>query len=208
VIECRGICARVGNFEIRDAAFVVPAGEHAVLTGPTASGKTTLLEIIAGAVNPAAGLVRIGDADVTDDAPELRGVGIVPQHGYLFPHLSTRGNVAYGARDGDTASRLARRFGIEHLMDRTVSALSGGERQIVALCRALAPRPSALLMDEPFSALDESRRRATLREFHELQAEWHLTVLHVTHDATDAAFATLQFAMADGVVSVAERAPR
>ncbi len=102
MIECVHIGARVGNFEIRDVDFVVPTAAHCVLTGPTASGKTTLLEIIAGAVAPTTGNVRIAGLDVTANAPELRGVGLVPQHGYLFPHLSTRENISYGTRDAGT----------------------------------------------------------------------------------------------------------
>ena len=203
MIECVHIGARVGNFEIRDVDFVVPTAAHCVLTGPTASGKTTLLEIIAGAVAPTTGNVRIAGLDVTTNAPELRAVGLVPQHGYLFPHLSTQENISYGTRDAGTVSSIAKRFGIEHLMDRRVAALSGGERQIVALCRALAPQPRALLLDEPFSALDGQRRSVVLREFAELQADWGITVLHVTHDETDAALGTLRLAMADCLVSSA-----
>lgn len=202
MIECVDIQAQVGNFTIRGASFIVPAGAHAVLTGPTASGKTTLLELIAGGIAPTAGSVRIDGRDVTIHAPESRGVGLVPQHGYLFPHLNVRQNVAYGNRDERIVSQLTRRFGVDHLLDRAVSALSGGERQLVALCRALAARPTALLLDEPVSALDRTRRAAVLREFADLQAEWGLTVLHVTHDETDTGFATVRLGMADGVVSV------
>lgn len=201
MIQCSDVSASAGNFQIRGVSFVVPAGSHAVLTGPTASGKSTLLQIIAGGIRPAEGIVSIAGADVTHDAPELRSVGIVPQHGYLFPHLSVRRNVEYGVRDAETALELTRRFGIEHLMGRSVAVLSGGERQLVALCRALGPRPRVLLLDEPFSALDSQRRIAAVREFHDLQSEWRLTVLHVTHDGADAALASLRFEMSDGVLT-------
>ena len=201
MIQCSDVSASAGNFQIRGVSFVVPDGSHAVLTGPTASGKSTLLQIIAGGIRPAEGIVSIAGADVTHDAPELRSVGIVPQHGYLFPHLSVRRNVEYGVRDAETALELTRRFGIEHLMGRSVAVLSGGERQLVALCRALGPRPRVLLLDEPFSALDSQRRIAAVREFHDLQSEWRLTVLHVTHDGADAALASLRFEMSDGVLT-------
>lgn len=203
MIECRGVQTRVGNFTLRDISFVVPMGAHAVLTGPTASGKTTLLELIAGAITPTAGEIRVAGADVTSTAPEMRGVGLVPQHGYLFPHLNVRQNVEYGARDSDTVSELARQFGVDHLMDRSVASLSGGERQLVALCRALAPQPAVLLLDEPLSALDGKRREAALREFAILQAGQMFTVLHVTHHEADAALATMRLEMADGTISVA-----
>ena len=201
MIECRDISARVGNFAIRGISFVVPNGVHAALTGPTASGKTTLLELIAGAIIPATGTVRVGGIDVTDSPPETRGIGFVPQHGYLFPHLNASENIRYGARDPETVTRLTQRFGIEHLMARTVTKLSGGERQVVALCRALAPRPGVLLLDEPFSALDANRRSSVLGEFSALQAEWGFTVLHVTHDEIDASAASLRLAMADGSIA-------
>ena len=201
MIECRGIHACVGNFSLRDVSFVIPAGAHAVLTGPTASGKTTLLELIAGALTPTGGEIRVSDVDVTFTAPELRSVGLVPQHGYLFPHLNVRQNMEYGASDRSAVSDVARRFGVDHLMDRSVASLSGGERQLVALCRALAPQPAVLLLDEPLSALDVSRRDAALRQFAMLQSESALTVLHVTHQETDTAFATVRLEMADGILA-------
>lgn len=201
MIECRDVNARVGNFVVRGVSFVVPPGVHAALTGPTASGKTTLLELIAGAIIPSSGSVRVGGVDVTGSPPETRGIGFVPQHGYLFPHLSAGENVRYGARDSETVANLTRRFGIEHLMERTVTKLSGGERQVVALCRALAPHPSVLLLDEPFSALDAQRRSAALNDFAALQAEWGFTALHVTHDETDVRSATLRLEMADGSIT-------
>ncbi|HEY5087148.1 MAG TPA: ATP-binding cassette domain-containing protein, partial [Gemmatimonadaceae bacterium] len=184
-------------------SFVVPTGAHAVLTGPTASGKTTLLAVIAGAVAPTAGDVVIAGINVTSTPPELRGVGLVPQHGYLFPHLSVRQNIEYGAEHSSTALDVARRFGVDHLVDRSVASLSGGERQLVALCRALAPHPAVLLLDEPLSALDAKRCSAVLREFSTLQSEHGFTVLHVTHRETDAAFASARLEMANGAVVVA-----
>ncbi len=204
MIECRGINARVGNFMLRDVSFAVSTGAHAVLTGPTASGKSTLLELIAGAVAPITGKISICGVDVTSTEPELRNVGIVPQHGYLFPHLSVRANMAYGTRDANTVPELARRFGIGHLMDRAVVSLSGGERQLVAVCRALAPRPAVLLLDEPFSALDAGSCEAALHQFAMLQAEQAFTVLHVTHQESDAQFASERLEMANGAVTVAE----
>lgn len=202
MLECRNISARLGSFSLRNVSFEIPAGRHAVLTGPTASGKTTLLEVIAGAVSPASGNVIVGGIDVTSALPETRNVGLVPQHGYLFLHLSVRQNVEYGAAGTGLADDLARRFGIEQLMDRSVTSLSGGERQLVALCRALVPRPAVLLLDEPFSALDAKRRDAALQEFATLQVEWSFTVLHVTHQEGDAILATERLAMADGNLTI------
>jgi ABC-type sugar transport system ATPase subunit len=202
MIECRNVSARVGNFRLHDVSFVIPAGGHAVLTGPTASGKTTLLELIAGATLPTSGSVTANGMDVTFMPPEERSVGLVPQHGYLFPHLSVRQNIRYGTVDSSSADGLARRFGVAHLLDRSVASLSGGERQLVALCRALAAKPAVLLLDESFSALDASRRSGALREFAVLQSERLLTVLHVSHLESDTSIATVRLEMADGTLRV------
>lgn len=198
MIECIAISTRAGNFELRDVTFTIPPGGHAVLTGPTASGKTTLLEVMAGAIAPGSGEIRISGENVTTKPAEERGIGFVPQHGFLFPHLDVRDNIRYGVRDGRDVADLASRFGITRLMDRSISSLSGGERQIVALCRALAPCAPVLLLDEPLSALDDTRRAAVLRELAALQTERRFTMLHVTHQATDAAFATHRLTMDDG----------
>lgn len=201
MIECASISASVGHFALRDISFVIPTGGHAILTGPTASGKTTLLELIAGAMVPVSGEIRVHGANITYIDAGLRGVGLVPQHSYLFPHLNVRQNMEYGTRGASTVFEVAQRFGVDHLMDRSVASLSGGERQLVALCRALAPRPSVLLLDEPVSALDGERRDATLRQFSMLQGERGFTVLHVTHQHSDMAFATTWLEMANGIVT-------
>jgi ABC-type sugar transport system ATPase subunit len=206
MIECRNVSACVGNFRLHDVSFVIPAGGHAVLTGPTASGKTTLLELIAGAILPTSGSVVANGMDVTFMPPEARSVGLVPQHGYLFPHLDVRQNIGYGTADGSSIDDLARRFGVRHLLDRSVASLSGGERQLVALCRALAAKPAILLLDESFSALDASRRSDAIGEFATLQSERRLTVLHVSHLENDASIATVRFKMADGTLNAVSTA--
>ena len=190
---------------LRDVSFAVPAGGHAVLTGPTASGKTTLLEIITGAIAPTSGRVIANGVDVTTTPPESRGIGYVPQHGYLFPHLDVRRNIEYGAIGSGAADDLANRFGIAHLLNRGIADLSGGERQLTALCRALAPRPRILLLDEPLSALDPQRCSATLNELAALQTEERFTVLHVTHHPADAGLATLRLEMNGGIVTIVSR---
>jgi molybdopterin-binding protein len=186
VIEVSRLEARVGTFHLRDVAFTVPAGQYGVVIGPAGSGKTTLLETIAGAVAPSAGRVVLDGRDVTRELPERRRLGIVYQHGYLFPHLSVAENVAYGAADRGSADAMAERVGARVLYDRPVRALSGGERQLVALARALAVRPSVLLLDEPFSALDPRTRTKTRRIVRDMHRELGLTVLQVTHDFTEA----------------------
>lgn len=145
-----------------------------------------MLETIAGVVRAGVGTIRLGGVDVTRLPPEQRRLSMVYQHGYLFPHLSVESNVGYGAADEMLARTVAARFGVDALAARSVESLSGGERQLVALARALAARPNVLLLDEPFAALDPRRRAGARREVRALQREWGLTVLQVTHDFAEA----------------------
>jgi molybdopterin-binding protein len=186
VIETRALSARAGRFHLEDVSFVIPAGAWGIVLGPAGSGKTTLLETIAGVRAASAGQVLLRNSDETRSQPEARRIGIVHQHGYLFPHLSVSENVAYGTRDGGAAREMATRFGADGLAGRSVTSLSGGERQIVALARALAPAPDILLLDEPFAALDQRRRVRVRSELRRLQRERGMTVMHVTHDFVEA----------------------
>jgi molybdopterin-binding protein len=191
VIEAQSLGARAGAFALRDVSFVVPTGAYGVVIGPAGSGKTTLLETIAGIAPQTAGSLLLGDASgrarqATALPPEARGIGFVYQHAYLFPHLSVRENIAYGAASEETAAEVAARLGADAFHDRAVAALSGGERQLVALARALATRPPILLLDEPFSALDPRRRTQVRREVRAVHREWGTTVLQVTHDFSEA----------------------
>ena len=186
MIEARDVHARVGAFELRDVSFTVPRGSYGVVIGPAGSGKTTLLETIAGIRALRAGAITLDGRDTRGLPPEARRVGFVYQHGYLFPHLSVEENIAYGAASGEVARDTAARLGAQELLGRSVRGLSGGERQLVAIARALAARPSILLLDEPFSALDPRRRVRVRREVRALHQEWNVTVLQVTHDFTEA----------------------
>ncbi len=186
MIETRALGARAGSFALRDVSFTLARGRWGIVLGPAGAGKTTLLETIAGVRRASAGHVLLRETDVTRVPPERRGLGIVYQHGYLFPHLTVEENVRYGASDAAYAAEVADRLGASALGGRAVSTLSGGERQIVALARALAPRPDILLLDEPFAALDPRRRTRVRRELHAMQRELGMTVLQVTHDFAEA----------------------
>jgi molybdate/tungstate transport system ATP-binding protein len=186
MIALNGLTARLGDFILDDVTFTVPRGDYGVVIGPAGAGKTTLLESIAGLVPLRAGIVRLGAVDATRLAPERRGVGLVYQHAYLFPHLTVRQNVAYGATDAALAGEMTERFGLGLVADRNVQSLSGGERQLVALARALARRSEFLLLDEPFAALDPRSRSAVRREVRTIYFERRCTVLHVTHDFAEA----------------------
>ena len=186
MIDCRALTARHGAFSLADVSFTVPTGQYGVVIGPAGSGKTTLLEAIAGIVPLVAGSLQLDGRDATSLAPEARGIGLVYQHAFLFPHLSVAQNIAYGAASAETAEAVARRFGADALTGRPVRSLSGGERQLVALARAFARKPTVLLLDEPFSALDPRRRTLVRREVRAVHREWGLTTLQVTHDFTEA----------------------
>jgi ABC-type Fe3+/spermidine/putrescine transport system ATPase subunit len=205
MIEVRGLSAVAGSFSLRDVSFVVPSGAWGVVTGPAGAGKTTLLETIAGIRPASSGMVLLRGVPVTDLPPEQRRVGIVYQRGFLFPHLSVAANVAYGAADPAYAAEIGRRFGADRLHDRRVAALSGGERQVVALARALATRPDVLLLDEPFAALDQARKVRMREELGALHREQGFTVLQVTHDLAEAERAEVRVGLEEGRMSQASR---
>ncbi len=186
MIEARGLSARVGSFRLHDVTFVVPKAGYGVVIGPAGSGKTTLLETVAGITPQTGGTLHLDGRLASSLPPESRQLGLVYQHGYLFPHLSVEQNIAYGTTDVEVARDVATRIGAASLRGRAVESLSGGERQLVALARALARQPSILLLDEPFSALDPRRRETTRRELRRIHREWGITVLQVTHDFTEA----------------------
>ncbi len=200
---------RLGAFEL-DVALDVPAGSCLALAGPSGAGKTSVLRIIAGLVRPERGRVVCGeeiwlDTDTgVDLAPERRRCGYVFQEYALFAHLRAWQNVAYPLRELDRRDRRQRaielldRFGVAHLADARPRTLSGGECQRVAVARALARRPAALLLDEPLSALDTRSRAAASRELAAVLRDAGVPALLVTHDFTEAALLGDHVGVIDG----------
>ena len=195
MIEVEGLCVTAGKFRLAHVSFSIARGAHAVLMGPSGTGKTTLLEAICGLRRIDSGRIVIDGKDVRGLPPAARHIGFVPQDGALFPHLSVRGNVGFALKTRrQPAAGIARRvldlaawFGLTPLLDRRVTDLSGGEKQRVALARAVAFRPTVLLLDEPFSALDLPGRDSLRQHLQRLRLQDGLTILHVTHDPGDAA---------------------
>ena len=173
----------------------VPAGGRLAIVGPSASGKTTVLRLIAGFEMPATGMIAIGGTVVAGEGTmtpaHLRRVGYVAQDGALFPHLTVGGNIGFGLpRTADRPGRVAELLQLvsldPKLADRRPDQLSGGQQQRVALARALAVRPSVMLLDEPFSALDAELRVETREAVSVLLADAGITAILVTHDPDDA----------------------
>jgi len=186
MIRLESVSARSGDFALQDISFEVAQGAYGIVIGPTGAGKTTLVEAIAGLVPITRGRLILGDTDVTDAPPERRRLSIVYQHAYLFPHLTVRENVQYGSQSPAVTVEMLERFGLGEVSGRDVRVLSGGERQLVALARALARRPEVLLLDEPFAALDPRMRVVVRRELRTVYFERRFTVLQVTHDFHEA----------------------
>lgn len=189
------------NVKKKFPGFEINAAWHAgheitVLFGPSGSGKTTLLRIIAGLEQPDEGYVNVANRILFDGRinlkPEKRHVGFAFQEHALFPWLTVKKNILFGIpreqRQNSTAwvDTLIKTFEIGHLLDKLPGRLSGGEAQRVALARALAPRPELLLMDEPFSAVDGALRIQLRNFIRNIQKEWDIPVILVTHDMAEA----------------------
>lgn len=179
---------------LSDISLQVADGEFLALLGPSGCGKTTLLRIIAGLETKTEGRVLIGDRDVSALAPKDRGLAMVFQNYAVFPHMTVFENVAFGLRMQKIAETSIRReveraaslLHIEPYLKRYPAKLSGGQRQRVAVARALAVRPSVLLMDEPLSNLDALLRLEMRSELKGVLAQSGTTTIYVTHDQTEA----------------------
>ncbi|WP_307140532.1 molybdenum ABC transporter ATP-binding protein [Pseudoroseomonas cervicalis] len=176
-----------------DAAFEAPLPGTTVLFGPSGCGKSTLLAAVAGLLRPREGRIALGETLLFDSATrhdipaERRRCGLVFQEARLFPHLSVESNLRYGLRRaprgaaGPGFAEIVALLGIPHLLGRRPAALSGGEKQRVALGRALLSRPALLLMDEPLAALDAARKAELLPYFQRLREALRIPILYVTH---------------------------
>ena len=190
-VELMGIRLQLAHFALEVNATL--DGRVTGIFGASGSGKTSLLEVIAGLRHPTAGVVRVDGKTMTDtlakffSRPEKRGIGYVPQDGALFPHLSVKKNLLYGWREdsgrpaGLNFDHVAEVLEIVGLKERRVDSLSGGEKQRVALGRALLAAPRLLLLDEPLAGLDAPLRERLLPYFIRVRDEFSIPMVYVTH---------------------------
>ena len=198
-LEFINISHRFGEtLAVGDVSIGVEPGEFVCLLGPSGSGKTTLLRLAAGLETLQSGRIAINGTTVAEGGharqlpPEQRGVGLMFQDYALFPHLTVTQNIGFGLKNGTRDHKWIERvladMRLAHLGERYPHTLSGGQQQRIALLRALAPAPGILLLDEPFSGLDERLRQRVRQETRAILAESGVTTLMVTHNPEAAMF--------------------
>ncbi|UNK59444.1 ferric ABC transporter ATP-binding protein [Buttiauxella ferragutiae] len=202
-VELRNVTKRFGNNTvIAGINLAIPKGEMVTLLGPSGCGKTTVLRLVAGLEKPTEGQIFIDGEDVTHRSIQQRDICMVFQSYALFPHMSLGDNVGYGLKMlGTPRAEIKTRVkealamvDLDGFEDRFVDQISGGQQQRVALARALILKPKVLLFDEPLSNLDANLRRSMRDKIRELQKQFNITSLYVTHDQSEA------FAVSDTVL--------
>ncbi|MBD2810010.1 ferric ABC transporter ATP-binding protein [Xenorhabdus sp. Vera] len=202
-VELKNVIKRFGDNTVIDSLDLsISQGSMVTLLGPSGCGKTTVLRLVAGLEKPTEGNIFIDGEDVTDRSIQQRDICMVFQSYALFPHMSLGENIGYGLKMlGRPKAEIRERVqealelvdlsGFEH---RYVDQISGGQQQRIALARALILKPKVLLFDEPLSNLDANLRRSMREKIRELQQQFNITSLYVTHDQTEA------FAVSDTVL--------
>ncbi len=194
-IRLRELHKRFGDFTaVHNANLVIADGAFFVLLGPSGCGKTTTLRMIAGLEIPTSGEILLDGEDVTFDRASQRDIAFVFQMFALYPHMNVRKNIGFPLKTqgvsrretGERVDEVARLLRIEHLLDKPVGGLAGGDRQRVALGRAIVRRPKAFLMDEPLGTLDATFRELMCEELRALHDRINATTVYVTHDQIEA----------------------
>ncbi|MEK6954103.1 MAG: ABC transporter ATP-binding protein [Candidatus Micrarchaeota archaeon] len=173
-----------------DMAITARKGEFISILGPSGSGKSTLLNMIAGLLEPNAGKILLDGADISSLPPERRNFGMVFQDKLLFPHMTVLENVQFGLKmhkmDLNLAKKALLAVGLEKFHSRGINSLSGGEKQRLAIARAIAYRPRLFLLDEPLKELDAVVKERIKIELKSLQKSLGITTIYVTHDVDEA----------------------
>lgn len=199
----------LGNFQLKDINFQIKKGEYFVILGPTGTGKSVVLETIAGMYKVDHGYIYFNEKNLDDLYPEDREIGFVYQDYLLFSCLSVKENIVFGLKRKKVSKKemkeklyhIASDFKIQHLLERRPKTLSGGEQQRVAIARALITSPEILLLDEPLSALDPATKKKFIGMFKNIHKKTQSTIIHVTHDFHEAlALADRIAIMKDGTI--------
>ena len=193
MLKLININKRLGNFALKEINLDIAEGQYFVLLGRSGSGKTQLLELIAGLEHPDSGNIFLNGENITKKKLQEREIGIVFQDYAIFPHMTVFGNISYPLKAKKTdrkeinerVIKIAGEMNISHLLDRTTEKLSGGELQRIALSRTLVTSPRLLLLDEPLASLDASLKDDMKRVLRKINKAGQ-TVIHVTHDYKDA----------------------
>ncbi|MDD2352238.1 MAG: ATP-binding cassette domain-containing protein [Atribacterota bacterium] len=195
MIHIKNLDIKLGEFRIRNVELKVKKGEFLVLLGPTAAGKSVIIEAIAGLVPIQSGKIMLNNRDITQLKPEHRNISICYQDYNLFPHMNVRNNICYGLRFKKDRNNpqykknfkaMVELLKLGDILDRLPLNLSGGEQQRVSLARGLIGNPDVLLLDEPLSALDPNIKTSIQEELKNIHQTLHTTIIMVTHDFIEA----------------------
>lgn len=194
MIAVKNLNIKQGDFLLSNINLSIEKGEYVVLMGKTGCGKSTLMEAICGLRKVDSGEVWLNEKEITNLVPGQREIGYVSQDGALFSHLTVARNIGFALKlrrwskllIDERVTTLAKAFGIDHLLERNVTKLSGGEKQRVAMARAMSFNPLILCLDEPMSALDEETKESMFELLENLKQNMGITILHVSHSKAEA----------------------
>ena len=191
MLEIKNLFLKKGDFTLNNVSFNIDKNQYFVLLGQTGSGKTLLLESISG-FHKIDGNIFLNSKNISNLPPEKRNFGFVYQDFALFPNLNVEKNIKYSekfkGKNKKLFNDLINFLNISHLLKRDIKHLSGGEKQRIALARAIYSRPEILLLDEPLSAIDPTMRNEIMKNLKQLPKRYNLSILHVTHNFREASY--------------------